>query len=373
MGVEFMEGWAPQYVQGVKQFEPSHSIVSTPLDHAADYPFEAESSTVLLTCESPDIVGCMDTCSTAADGICSDGSVAGSIECGYNTDCTDCGPNLNLPDCENTCTNAAGFPMVSDGVCDEQEGSTVCPIGSDCGDCGNVRICQENNRLLNSPTVCSGPASSICTYQCDPGYKVGAQHRCYDDRRYRGGGCAAQKTLPATQQPFIEDSMEEMVCEGRTGDECIYECIPGYDEEGEHVASPDGVYRGGSCVRRKISSRTILALLCFAGVLLLGYIIFCTHKMQSQREAAATLWEEYSEKWHVHNKLSEKKKERETPFDAEKQQLEEAEPVDEESTAATTPAQPGTESKPVEPEAELEAAPEPKPNTEAAPKPDAEA
>merc|ERR1711871_963421 len=91
--VEFMQGWAPQYVQGVKQFEPSHSIISAPLDRGPDYMFEAESSTVLLSCEV-DSVGCTDTCSTSADGICSDGSTVGEIECAYNTDCSDCGPNL---------------------------------------------------------------------------------------------------------------------------------------------------------------------------------------------------------------------------------------------------------------------------------------
>jgi hypothetical protein len=213
--VEFMEGWVPQYVDGEKQFEPSHLVVTPPLEHEADYPFEPETSTVLLSCDIGN-VGCKDTCSSAADGVCSDGSTLEFVECAFNTDCSDCGPNLPLPDCTDTCANSDGTLMVLDGICDESEGSATCDIGSDCSDCGNMQICRENNNLRNSPTVCSGPSSSICTYQCEPGYDIGGEHMCYTDGRYRGGGCAPLDTLPADMQPFVVDSEETMVCEGRT-------------------------------------------------------------------------------------------------------------------------------------------------------------
>eukprot|EP01043_Picozoa_sp_COSAG02_P029204 COSAG02_NODE_1807_length_10865_cov_25.450585_4_plen_951_part_00 len=213
--IEFMEGWAPQHIDGQKQFEPSHSIVTASLDHEADYPFEPETSTVLLSCDIGN-VGCTDTCSSAADGVCSDGSVAGNVECAFNTDCSDCGPNTPLPDCFDTCTDEQGRSMVLDGICDESEGSVTCDIGTDCSDCRNAQICRESNRPMNSPTICLGPASSICTYQCDPGYDIGGEHKCYSDGRYRGGGCAPLDTLPAAMQPFIVNSEETMVCEGRT-------------------------------------------------------------------------------------------------------------------------------------------------------------
>ena len=75
--------------------------------------------------------GCTNTCGSSGDGECDDGG-PGSLYniCPLGSDCADCGPRGG---CSNTCQWAA------DGECDDGGPGAInslCPLGSDCSDCG---------------------------------------------------------------------------------------------------------------------------------------------------------------------------------------------------------------------------------------------
>lgn len=81
---------------------------------------------------------CLDTCRTAFNGVCEDGSSrADRATCLPGSDCFDC--VFTIP--ADACFNSCGAPFVFNGECnDGRPGSlnAICPPGTDCCDCEGV-------------------------------------------------------------------------------------------------------------------------------------------------------------------------------------------------------------------------------------------
>ena len=145
-----------------------------------------------------------------------------------DTDCI----GMATDECDFECDQ--GYTAVGDHVC----GTGGWFAGGWCaGD-----VCTEGSYLDRSPTTCTDQTSVQCSFRCDPGYSAQGSHICEPDGRFIGGFCSPNR---CTEGLTIEYS--NTTCNGTTGDECDFECWPGYTETATHVCDTDGAFKGGSC------------------------------------------------------------------------------------------------------------------------------
>jgi hypothetical protein len=142
-----------------------HCIGFTDPDLGECRSWSMASNLVELNTDFDESETCRDTCSSAQDGVCSDGGLDSRtidsptvFACDYGTDCTDCGrrPFNPSPLCETTCTLPLRFWEDEDGdgfkdgyVCDDDfPGRTrmpwyvedaKCGFGMQCAVCGPRR------------------------------------------------------------------------------------------------------------------------------------------------------------------------------------------------------------------------------------------
>ena len=135
-------------------------------------------------------------------------------------------------ECDFECN--PGYTAVGDHVC----GVGGWFAGGWCA--GNV--CTEGSYLDRSPSTCTDQTSVQCSFNCDPGYSGQGAHICEPDGHFVGGFCSPNR---CTEGLTIEYS--NTTCNGTTGDECDFECWPGYTETATHVCDTDGAFKGGSC------------------------------------------------------------------------------------------------------------------------------
>eukprot|EP00966_Prymnesium_polylepis_P305047 7048580-Prymnesium_polylepis.1 len=84
---------------------------------------------------------CGESCEYAADGLCDDGGSGSDYDvCPLGSDCTDCG-RRQLPVTMSVCTDACQHS--SDSFCDDGGAGSAydaCTLGEDCTDCGARNI-----------------------------------------------------------------------------------------------------------------------------------------------------------------------------------------------------------------------------------------
>jgi Ca2+-binding EF-hand superfamily protein len=103
--------------------------------------------------------------------------------------------------------------------------------------------CYNGTRIKHSNTTCTGVTLDVCTYVCDPGFEVTGAHTCTVNGNYTGGSC---EPIACTAGLMLSNS--STTCAGVTGDQCFYECLPGFVPGQPHVCEYDGKFRGGQCV-----------------------------------------------------------------------------------------------------------------------------
>lgn len=96
--------------------------------------------------------------------------------------------------------------------------------------------------MAHSPTVCGGNTGEECFFDCDPGYHAIRPRICNEDRRFQGGKCA-----PDSCSGGLTIQNSSVACQGVTEQQCQYVCNCGYVPEGAHICNTDGVFRGGVC------------------------------------------------------------------------------------------------------------------------------
>ena len=148
---------------------------------------------------------CSNTCSYSYDSECDDGGPGSDYSiCGFGTDCADCGvrsdedynsgggsssggSNFGCASGEENCVCNNDCSDAFDGVCDDGgtgSGTTICNIGSDCGDCGPRYLnCGENCDTLtfnagNFPTVSAHGCATDDNGICEDGGPGAESHTC---------------------------------------------------------------------------------------------------------------------------------------------------------------------------------------------------
>lgn len=114
-----------------------------------------DSTTLNFACARPEVGLCTNTCLTAGNGACEDGSGASGVQtCAYGSDCVDCGVHIGGNGvCLHTCATDGN------GVCEDSGSgskSNACPWGTDCADCGS--------RLLICTNTCPHANNGTCNY-----------------------------------------------------------------------------------------------------------------------------------------------------------------------------------------------------------------
>ena len=174
-----------------------------------------------------------------------DGSFRGG-ECRANA-CTD---GLVILHSETECSGVTGDTCTF--VCNEGysvAGAHVCDVfGAFRNGTCEPNPCIDGLQLTHSPTVCNGTTTELCDYECDAGYNSTGPHVCHADGVFRGGACVPLQCVPST----LSNSFT--VCQGATGDPCLYQCNEGYTGFEEHVCEAEGHFRGGACEPNPCSS-----------------------------------------------------------------------------------------------------------------------
>ena len=197
-------------------------------------------------------------------------AVGASHVCGANgqlsgAQCTpdSCIFGTSITSSPTTCSGSTGD--VCSFTCNlgyDPSGSHVC--GSDRwfrgGSCEIVGC--ESSSLANSPTTCSGSAGQSCDFTCDPGYSVAynapaTSHRCIAaTRSFDGGVCNPN---PCTGGSTMAHMATPLSCTGVTGDVCVYTCDAGYTRGNHHVCLSTGSFSGGSCTATPCTSGLTIA------------------------------------------------------------------------------------------------------------------
>ena len=102
--------------------------------------------------------------------------------------------------------------------------------------------CPNGTIVANSNTTCNGTTGYICEYFCDEGYTRAGEHMCLTNGAFEGGLCEPNVCTGGHRLPFSPTA-----CSGITGDVCNYTCAEGYEVNGTHECRTDGSFSGGQC------------------------------------------------------------------------------------------------------------------------------
>ncbi len=180
------------------------------------------------------LYGCLDTgntCPSANDGVCDEPE--GSALCPEGTDVVDCGgggcPYLNNGQCDEPegtglCPEGTdpidcgggGCAYTNDGQCDEPEGTGLCSEGTDPADCGATPTCQYTN-----DGECDEPeGTGLCPEGTDVADCTGAS--CGSCSDYVGGLVTYEEMCPSSMALY--DAVVQCACSGPCASQCVDDC-----------------------------------------------------------------------------------------------------------------------------------------------------
>ena len=135
---------------------------------------------------------------------------------------------------------------------DSQTPCTVCPEGFQSvlmqTTCEAI-ICRDLT-LEFSSTNCQGATGDQCDYECNPGYTIQGNHTCTAAAGrihgyFTGGLCTPDICVGGLDVPYAVDTRH---CGNMvTQDVCTFSCTRGYLLAGSHTCMGSGVFEGGYC------------------------------------------------------------------------------------------------------------------------------